>query len=166
MDRIEEEFRTLKKGSLVVREYTCQFMEKLGLVGHVAPTKKEKIKAYLKGLPADMMSMVCNSKASNLRETIEEAQIMEDVYARGKEEKDVVMGDKRRRGGAQDVETSTTTTVNPTLPLVPGVGSPIILPEIDQLRESSTLNARCRDIFGRIVRNGRQGVPRRRRRTL
>ncbi|KAI3681175.1 hypothetical protein L6452_35960 [Arctium lappa] len=73
MDQIEAEFRSLEKGNLTVREYTRQFMEKLGLVRHVAPTEKEKIKAYLKGLPADMMSMVRNSKAFNLQETIEEA---------------------------------------------------------------------------------------------
>ncbi|KAI3685417.1 hypothetical protein L6452_34659 [Arctium lappa] len=43
-----------------------------------------------------MMSMVRNSKASNLRETIEEAQFMEEVYAKGKSEKAVVVGDKRK----------------------------------------------------------------------
>ncbi|KAI3673056.1 hypothetical protein L6452_39166 [Arctium lappa] len=95
MDKIEAEFRALKKGNMTVKEYTRQFMEKLGLVGHVALTEKEKIKAYLKGLPTDMMYMVCNSKASNLRETIEEVRIMEDVYARTKEERPVV-GDKRK----------------------------------------------------------------------
>ncbi|KAI3691633.1 hypothetical protein L6452_31432 [Arctium lappa] len=67
MDRIKKEFRSLVKGSLTVREYTRQFMEKLGLGGHVAPTEKDKMKAYLNGLPADMQSMVHNFKASNLR---------------------------------------------------------------------------------------------------
>ncbi|KAI3729722.1 hypothetical protein L6452_18386 [Arctium lappa] len=43
-----------------------------------------------------MMSMVCNSKASNLLETIDDAQIMEDVYDRDKVDKAVVVGDKRR----------------------------------------------------------------------
>ncbi|KAI3701800.1 hypothetical protein L6452_27151 [Arctium lappa] len=96
LDRIEAEFRALEKGNLMVRKYTRQFMEKLGLVGQVAPTEKKKIKAYLKGLSVDMMSMVRNSKASNLRETIEDAQFMEEVYARGKPEKAVVVGDKRK----------------------------------------------------------------------
>ncbi|KAI3684984.1 hypothetical protein L6452_34214 [Arctium lappa] len=96
VDRIEAEFRALEKGNLTVREYTHQFMEKLGLVGHVASTEKEKIKAYLKGLPSDMMTMVRNSKASNLRETIEEAQFMEEVYARSKPEKAVAVVDKRK----------------------------------------------------------------------
>lgn len=95
MDMIEEEFRSLKKGNLSVREYTRLFMEKLNLVGHVAPTEKERVKAYLKGLPTDMMAMVCNSKATNLRETIEEAKVMERVYTRDKEEKARV-GEKRR----------------------------------------------------------------------
>ncbi|KAI3758383.1 hypothetical protein L6452_05944 [Arctium lappa] len=96
MDRIEAEFQALEKGNLTVREYTRQFMEKLGLVGHVASTEKEKIKAYLKGLLSDMMTMVRNSKASNLRETIEEAQFMEEVYARGKPEKAVAVVEKRK----------------------------------------------------------------------
>ncbi|XP_024962256.1 uncharacterized protein C683.02c-like [Cynara cardunculus var. scolymus] len=98
MDRIEEDFRTLKKGNLSVRDYTRHFMEKLNLVGHVAPTEKERIKAYLKGLPADMMIMVRNSRASTLREAIEEAKIMETVYARGREEK-VAGGEKRKWEG-------------------------------------------------------------------
>ncbi|KAI3698051.1 hypothetical protein L6452_31161 [Arctium lappa] len=62
----------------------------LGLVGHVAPTKNERIKAYLKGLPENMISMVGMCKPSTLREAIEEGQIMEDVYAWGKEERAVV----------------------------------------------------------------------------
>ncbi|KAI3701767.1 hypothetical protein L6452_27096 [Arctium lappa] len=96
MDRMETEFQALEKGNLTVREYTRQFMEKLGLVGHVASTEKEKIKAYLKGLPSDMMTMVRNSKASNLRETIEETQFMEEVYARGKPEKAMAVVEKRK----------------------------------------------------------------------
>ncbi|XP_024963003.1 uncharacterized protein LOC112503168 [Cynara cardunculus var. scolymus] len=36
MDRIEEEFRTVKKQNLSMRDYMRLFMEKLNLVGHVA----------------------------------------------------------------------------------------------------------------------------------
>ncbi|KAI3706396.1 hypothetical protein L6452_24108 [Arctium lappa] len=96
MDRIEKEFRSLGKGSLTVREYTRRFMEKLDLVGHAAPTEKDKMKAYLNGLPADMQPMVHNSKASNLREMIEESQYMEEMFARNKVEKAVVVTDKRK----------------------------------------------------------------------
>ncbi|XP_024989265.1 uncharacterized protein LOC112523826 [Cynara cardunculus var. scolymus] len=98
MDRIEEEFRTLKKENLSMRDYTRLFMEKLNLVGHVAPTEKERMKAYLKGLPADMMMMVRNSIASTLRETIEEAKVMKSVYAKGKEEK-ATSSEKRKWEG-------------------------------------------------------------------
>lgn len=76
MDRIEEEFRNLKKGNLSVKEYKRKFMDKLGLVGHLVPTEKEKIKAYIKGLLSDMMSMVRLSKASTLHEAVKEAQLM------------------------------------------------------------------------------------------
>ncbi|KAI3678392.1 hypothetical protein L6452_37682 [Arctium lappa] len=96
MDRIEKEFLSLVKGSLTVREYTRQFMEKLDLVGHAAPTEKDKMKAYLNGLPADMQSMVHNFKASNLREMVEEAQFMEEMFAKGKSEKAVVVPEKRK----------------------------------------------------------------------
>ncbi|XP_024965789.1 uncharacterized protein LOC112505989 [Cynara cardunculus var. scolymus] len=98
MDRIEEEFRTLKKGNLSVGDYTRLFMEKLNLVGHVAPMEKERMKAYLKGLPADMMVMVRNSRASTLREAIEEAKVMESVFAKGREER-TSGGEKRRWEG-------------------------------------------------------------------
>ncbi|KAI3684866.1 hypothetical protein L6452_34093 [Arctium lappa] len=108
-------------------------MEKLGLVGHVAPTKKEKIKAYLKVLPAYMMLMVNNSKDSNLRETIEEAQILEDVYARDNLEKVVVVGEKRKwqsnYGPPNSAEASTMEIVTPLFTLVPSVGNLIIPPE-------------------------------------
>ncbi|XP_024962213.1 uncharacterized protein LOC112502502 [Cynara cardunculus var. scolymus] len=97
IDRIEEEFRTLKKGNFSVRDYTRLFMEKLNLVGHVAPTEKDKMKAYLKGLPADMMVMVRNSRAW-LREAIEEAKVLESVYFKGKEEK-LSSGEKRKWEG-------------------------------------------------------------------
>ncbi|KAI3757372.1 hypothetical protein L6452_04909 [Arctium lappa] len=96
MDRIEKEFLSLVKGSLTVREYTRQFMEKLGLVGHAAPTEKDKMKAYLNGLPADMQSMVHNFKASNLREMVEEAQFMEEIFAKSKSEKSVLVPEKRK----------------------------------------------------------------------
>ncbi|KAI3706970.1 hypothetical protein L6452_25092 [Arctium lappa] len=96
MDRIEKEFRSLVKGNLTVREYTRQFMEKLDLVGHVAPTEKDKMKAYLNGLRADLLSLVHNSKASNLQEMVEEAQFMEELFLRSKTEKTVVVSDKRK----------------------------------------------------------------------
>ncbi|KAI3715309.1 hypothetical protein L6452_22288 [Arctium lappa] len=95
MDLIEEKFRSIKKGDLSVKEYTRLFMEKLNLVRHVVSTEKVKVKAYLKGLPANMLSMVRKSKASNLHETIEKAKVMERLYARDKEEKMKIVGKRR-----------------------------------------------------------------------
>ncbi|KAI3745992.1 hypothetical protein L6452_08407 [Arctium lappa] len=66
LDRIEEEFRALKKGDMSVIEYFNLFMEKLDLVGHVVPSEKDRVKAYMNGLPARMKAMVRNSKASTL----------------------------------------------------------------------------------------------------
>ncbi|XP_024989241.1 uncharacterized protein LOC112523796 [Cynara cardunculus var. scolymus] len=98
MDHIEEEFRTLKKENLSVRDYTLLFMETLNLVGYVAPTEKDRMKAYLKGLPVDMMVMVRNFRASTLTEAIEEAKVLESVYVKEKEER-MSSGEKRKWEG-------------------------------------------------------------------
>ncbi|KAI3716247.1 hypothetical protein L6452_23456 [Arctium lappa] len=87
LDRIKDEFHNLKKGGMSVREYNRLFMDKLGFVGHLVPTEKDKIKDYIKGLPSDMMSMVRVTKTSTLREAMKEAQLMEDAYSLGKEQK-------------------------------------------------------------------------------
>ncbi|KAI3771393.1 hypothetical protein L6452_02557 [Arctium lappa] len=86
LDRIKDEFQNLKKGGMSVREYSRLFMDKLGFVGHLVPTEKDKIKAYIKGLPSDMMSMVRVTKTSTLREAMEEAQLMEDAYSLGRDQ--------------------------------------------------------------------------------
>ncbi|KAI3702757.1 hypothetical protein L6452_28509 [Arctium lappa] len=86
LDRIKDEFQNLKKGGISVREYSRLFMDKLGFVGHLVPTKKDKIKAYIKGLPSDMMPMVRVTKTSTLREAMEEAQLMEDAYSLGRDQ--------------------------------------------------------------------------------
>ena len=83
MDRLEDEFRNLNKGSGTVRDYNRSFMDKLGLVGYVVPTEKEKIKAYIKGLPSDMMTILRVSKVSTLQEAIKEAQLFEDANGTG-----------------------------------------------------------------------------------
>ena len=58
IDKIEDEFRAMKKGNLPVSYYAKQFLEKLSLVKHVAPDESSKIKAYLKGLPVEMRTAV------------------------------------------------------------------------------------------------------------
>ncbi|KAI3735955.1 hypothetical protein L6452_15482 [Arctium lappa] len=99
MDRIIDEFRGLKKGNLLVKEYNKLFMDKLGLVGHLVPTEREKIKAYIKGLPTEMMNMVRVSKASTLREAIEEAQLVEDSYGSNMMERSGVVEKRKWEGG-------------------------------------------------------------------
>ncbi|KAI3677659.1 hypothetical protein L6452_36925 [Arctium lappa] len=97
MDWIEEDFWNLKKGNLSAKEYNRKFMDKLGFVGHLLPTEKEKIKAYIKGLTLDMMSMVRVSKASTLREAIE---LIEDAYNRGKEEGSLLVEERKWEGSS------------------------------------------------------------------
>ncbi|KAI3685861.1 hypothetical protein L6452_35122 [Arctium lappa] len=86
LDRIKDEFQNLKKGGMSVREYNRLFMDKLGFVGLLVPSEKDKIKDYIKGLPSDMMSMVRVTKTSTLREAMEEAQLMEDAYILGRDQ--------------------------------------------------------------------------------
>ncbi|KAI3746397.1 hypothetical protein L6452_08829 [Arctium lappa] len=98
IDRIIDELRGLKKGNLSVKEYNKLFIDKFGLVGHLVPTEKEKIKAYIKGLSTEMMNMVRVSKASTLREVIEEARLVEDSYGSSKVERNGAVEKRRWEG--------------------------------------------------------------------
>ncbi|KAI3707648.1 hypothetical protein L6452_26275 [Arctium lappa] len=100
LDRLEEEFRNLRKGNMSLREYNIQFTDKLGLVGHLVPTEKEKIKAYTKGLSSEMKNLVRVSKASTLREAIEEAQLVEDSYGPNKLERSGPVEKRRWEGNS------------------------------------------------------------------
>ena len=78
LDKIENEFRAMKKGNLSISYYAKQFLEKLSLVKHLAPDENSKIKAYLRGLPVDMRTTVRISKVTTLNEAIEESLRLED----------------------------------------------------------------------------------------
>ncbi|KAI3773112.1 hypothetical protein L6452_04311 [Arctium lappa] len=99
LDRIKEEFQNLKKGGMSVRVYNRLFIDKLGFVGRLVPTEKDKINAYIKGLPSDMMSMVLVTKTSTLREAMEEAQLMEDAYSLDRDQSSR-QGEKRKWEGS------------------------------------------------------------------
>ncbi|KAI3719109.1 hypothetical protein L6452_20000 [Arctium lappa] len=73
LDKLEREFRDLKKGTLSVTDYSKRFLKKLNLVGHLVPDEKSKIKAYQQGLPAEMRTLVKNARGSTLQEVIEES---------------------------------------------------------------------------------------------
>ncbi|KAI3707139.1 hypothetical protein L6452_25391 [Arctium lappa] len=64
LDKLEEEFRNLKKGTLSVADYSKlpTTLEKLNLVGHLVPDERSKIKAYHQGLPADMRTDDCRQR--------------------------------------------------------------------------------------------------------
>ncbi|KAJ9552749.1 hypothetical protein OSB04_016794 [Centaurea solstitialis] len=73
LDKIEDEFRGLKKGNNPISFYAKDFMEKLGMVEHLAPDEKAKIKAYSRGLPAEI-----RSAGHHPHEAIEESLRIED----------------------------------------------------------------------------------------
>ncbi|KAJ9556056.1 hypothetical protein OSB04_010670 [Centaurea solstitialis] len=107
LDKIEEEFRGMKKGNSPVSYYAKEFVEKLGLVEHLAPDEKAKIKAYSRGLLAEMRSAARIAKVTTLHEAIEESLRMEDditkpewkITKSGKRERERSLP---RRGGSRD----------------------------------------------------------------
>ncbi|KAJ9553048.1 hypothetical protein OSB04_017093 [Centaurea solstitialis] len=71
------------------------FLEKLGMVEHLAPDEKLKIKAYSRGLPAEMRSAVRIARVTTLHEAIEESLRMEDDITQARVE-GYQAGQKRR----------------------------------------------------------------------
>ncbi|KAI3757889.1 hypothetical protein L6452_05433 [Arctium lappa] len=98
LDKIEDDFQNLKKGNLTIADYAKQFMDKLGLVEHLAVDEGSKIKAFLKGLPAEMKTGVRNAQRTTLQGVIEVAQLVEDDLLQEREEKKQ-QGEKRKWEG-------------------------------------------------------------------
>ncbi|KAI3684861.1 hypothetical protein L6452_34088 [Arctium lappa] len=98
LDKLEREFRDLKKGNMSIVGYSKLFLEKLNLVGHLVPDEKSKMKAYQQGLPAGMRTDIRNAKCSNLQEVIEESLLIEDAITSERDEKSYV-GEKRKWEG-------------------------------------------------------------------
>ncbi|KAJ9540615.1 hypothetical protein OSB04_027121 [Centaurea solstitialis] len=95
LDKIEDEFRGMKKGNNPVSFYAKDFLEKLGMVEHLAPDEKSKIKAYSRGLPAEMRSAVRIARVTTLHEAIEESMRIEDDITQARVE-GYQAGQKRR----------------------------------------------------------------------
>ncbi|KAJ9567767.1 LOW QUALITY PROTEIN: hypothetical protein OSB04_003733 [Centaurea solstitialis] len=95
LDKIEDEFRGMKKGNNPISYYAKEFLEKLGMVEHLASDEKSKIKAYSRGLPAEMRSAVRIARVTTLHETIEESLRMEDDITQARVE-GYQAGQKRR----------------------------------------------------------------------
>ncbi|KAJ9562943.1 hypothetical protein OSB04_008103 [Centaurea solstitialis] len=95
LDKIEDEFRGMKKGNNPISFYAKDFLEKLGMVEHLAPDEKSKIKAYSRGLPAEMRSAVRIARVTTLHEAIEESLRIEDDITQSRVE-GYQAGQKRR----------------------------------------------------------------------
>ncbi|KAI3669785.1 hypothetical protein L6452_41192 [Arctium lappa] len=98
LDKLEAEFRNLKKGNLSVANYSKLFLEKLNLVGYLVPDERSKIKVFHLGLPANMRTDVRNAGGSTLQKVIEEALLVKDDRVAEREERSVV-GEKRKWEG-------------------------------------------------------------------
>ncbi|KAI3678257.1 hypothetical protein L6452_37543 [Arctium lappa] len=98
LNKLEAEFRGLKKGSLFVADYSKLFLEKLKLVGHLVLDERSKIKAYQCGLSAGMRTTVRNTRGLTLQDVIEESLLVEDEMIAEKDERGQV-GDKRKWEG-------------------------------------------------------------------
>ncbi|KAI3729056.1 hypothetical protein L6452_17703 [Arctium lappa] len=97
-DKLEEEFKNLKKGALSITNYSKFFLEKLKLVGHLVPDERAKIKAYQHGLPARMKTAVRNARGLTLQDVIEESLLIENDFEAEKDER-VAVGEKRKWEG-------------------------------------------------------------------
>ncbi|KAJ9542143.1 hypothetical protein OSB04_028649 [Centaurea solstitialis] len=86
LDKIEDEFRGMEKGDSPVADYAKEFLERLGMVEHLAPDEKSKIKAYVRGLPAEMKSAIRIARVTTLHEAIEESLRVEDDIAQARAE--------------------------------------------------------------------------------
>ncbi|KAI3702759.1 hypothetical protein L6452_28511 [Arctium lappa] len=98
LDKLQEEFKNLKKVALSITDYSKLFLEKLNLVGHLVPDERSKIKDYQHGLPVEMRTAVRNAKGSTLQEVVEESLLVEDDMVAKKEERSQV-GEKRKWEG-------------------------------------------------------------------
>ncbi|KAI3678050.1 hypothetical protein L6452_37329 [Arctium lappa] len=95
LDKLEAEFRGLKKGTLSVIDYSKIFLEKINLVGHLVPDERSKIKAYQQGLPARMRTTVRSARGLTLQDVIEESLLIEDDFEAEKDER-IVVGEKKK----------------------------------------------------------------------
>ncbi|KAJ9564428.1 hypothetical protein OSB04_000394 [Centaurea solstitialis] len=109
LDKIEDEFRGMEKGDSPVADYAKEFLERLGMVEHLAPDEKSKIKAYVRGLPAEMRSAVRIARVTTLHEAIEESLRVEDDIAQARAEH-YQAGQKRKREEPSEQPRPTKTT--------------------------------------------------------
>ncbi|KAJ9546788.1 LOW QUALITY PROTEIN: hypothetical protein OSB04_019331 [Centaurea solstitialis] len=110
LDKIEDEFRGMKKGNSPVSYYAKEFLEKLGMVEHLAPDEKAKIKAYVRGLPAEMKSAVRIARVTTLHEAIEESLRVEDDIAQARAEH--YQAGQKRKGEEPTEQPRPTKTTN------------------------------------------------------
>ncbi|KAJ9544097.1 hypothetical protein OSB04_023804 [Centaurea solstitialis] len=108
LDKIEEEFQGMKKGKSPVSYYAKEFVEKLGLVEHLAPDEKAKMKASSRGLPAKMRSAVRIPRVTTLHEAIEESLRMEDDITQARVEHYQAV--QKRKGGETTMPAQPTRT--------------------------------------------------------
>ncbi|KAI3765789.1 hypothetical protein L2E82_15833 [Cichorium intybus] len=96
IEKLEDEFLTLKKGSLTVAEYTKKFSDMLPFVGNIYTTERARINRYVKGLLWEYELEV--KRAVTMDAAFEAARNVEDVWKRRTMERQV-SGDKRKFSG-------------------------------------------------------------------
>ncbi|KAI3740651.1 hypothetical protein L2E82_31121 [Cichorium intybus] len=96
IEKLEDEFLTLKKGSLTIAEYTKKFSDMLPFVGNIYTTERARINRYVKGLPWEYELEV--KRAETTDEAFVAARNVEDVWKRRTMERQV-SGDKRKFSG-------------------------------------------------------------------
>ncbi|KAI3782516.1 hypothetical protein L2E82_12566 [Cichorium intybus] len=84
LEKMNEDFLTIKKGDMTVDEYTKNFCDMLPFVGESYPSERSRINRYVRGLPWNYELEV--KKAETLDGAINAARTVEDVGKRRKEE--------------------------------------------------------------------------------
>ncbi|KAI3738440.1 hypothetical protein L2E82_28472 [Cichorium intybus] len=93
LEKLNEDFLSIKKGEMTVDEYTKKFCDMLPFVGESYPSERSRINRYVRGLPWNYELEV--KKAETLDGAIIAARTVEDVGKRMKEE-GPGFGDKRK----------------------------------------------------------------------
>ncbi|KAI3778829.1 hypothetical protein L2E82_08214 [Cichorium intybus] len=84
LEKMNEDFLTIKKGEMTVDEYTKKFCDMLPFAGESYPSERSQINRYVRGLPWNYELEV--KKAETLDGAINAARTVEDVGKRRKEE--------------------------------------------------------------------------------
>nr|GEW99958.1 putative reverse transcriptase domain-containing protein [Tanacetum cinerariifolium] len=100
VQRMEDELRSLKLRDTNIAAYTQRFNELVLLCPKAVLTEKNKVEAYIKGLPENIKGEVTSSRPVNLNETVRMAHTLMEQKIQAKAER-IAEGNKRKCKNSQ-----------------------------------------------------------------